>query len=140
MPTVLAAEGVSVLSLGLRLILSLGVVLGLIGGLVYIARRRGSGLGFAFGAATSPITVKAREQLTRGSTVALLQVGERALLIGVTDQRIEVLAEGEELLPPEPEVTEITDDRTSSITDPDGSVPPGMNLIEALRDRSVRRS
>ena len=144
MPFLLAAESVSVLSLGFRLIVSLAVVLGIIGGLVYVARRRGGGLGFAFGPAASVITVKGREQLNRNSTVALLKVGERALLVGVTDQRIEVLAEGDELLPAEPEVTETEttteDDRTSSIVDPDGSMPPGMNLIEALREWSVRRS
>lgn len=137
---VLAAEGVSVISLGFRLILSLGVVLGLIGGLVWVARRRGTGLGFGFGPSAEAIVVKGREQISRNSTIALLKVGDRALLVGVTDQRIEVLAEGEELLPAELEVSETTDDRTSSIADPDGSVPSGMNLIEALREWSVRRS
>lgn len=137
--TVLASE-VSVVGLGFRLILSLGVVLGLIGGLVWVARRKGSGLGFSFGPTAEVITIKGREQLTRNSTVALLQVGERALLVGVTDQEIKVLAEGDELLPVEPEITETADDRTSSLAGPGGSVPPGMNLIEALREWSVRRS
>jgi flagellar protein FliO/FliZ len=137
--TVLAAE-VSVVGLGIRLILSLGVVLGLIGGIVWVARRKGSGFGFNFGPVAEVISVKGREQLTRNSAVALLQVGERALLVGVTDQEIKVLAEGDDLLPDEPESTETADDRTSSMADPGGSVPPGMNVIEALREWSVRRS
>ena len=129
----------SVLTLGLRLIVSLAIVLGAIAALTWAARRRnGFGLGLGLGGSHSAIVVKSREALTRNGTVALLQVGERALLVGVTEQHIEVLAEGADLLPPEPEET--ADDRTSSITDPGGSVPPGMNFMEMLRERSVRRS
>jgi len=122
----------------LRLVVSLGIVLGLIAALAWAAKRpKGLGLGFNTKGA---ITVKGREQLGRASTIALLQVGDRTILVGANEHTIAVLAEGDELLPPEPEAPVSADDRTSSIAEPDGSVPPGMNLIEMLREWSVRRT
>lgn len=144
MPRLVLLADLSVLTLGLRLIVSLGIVLGAIAALTWAARRR-NGFGFGLGGAQSAITVRSREALTRNGTVALLEVGERALLIGITEQRIEVLAEGADLLPPEQ--VETPDDRTSSaggytssIVDPGGSTPPGTSFMEILRERSVRRS
>lgn len=134
-PVALLAE-VSVLSMAFRLIVSLGIVLGLIALLAWAARRQ-KGLGLGFGG-RGTITVRAREQLGRGTTIALVQVGGRTLLIGANEHAIEVLAEGDEMLPPEDVVT--ADDRTSSVADPDGSVSPGMNMIEMLREWSVRRT
>ncbi|MEM9466964.1 MAG: flagellar biosynthetic protein FliO [Actinomycetota bacterium] len=136
----------STLWLGVRLIFSLAIVLGLIWALAWAARR-GKGLGLGIGAARGSINVRAREQVGRNTTIALLEVGDRVLLIGANEQAVEVLAEGDDLIAEEPESTPSedgdvsTDDRTSSQVDPviRGSAPPGMNLIEALRERSVRR-
>ena len=140
----------STLWLGVRLIFSLAIVLGLIYALSWAARR-GKGLGLGIGAQRGAISVRAREQIGRNTTVALLEVGDRVLLIGANEQAVEVLAEGDDLIvdDPEPEPSEdgesgsttSTDDRTSSQADPfiRGSATPGMNLIEALRERSVRR-
>ena len=140
----------STLWLGVRLIFSLAIVLGLIWALAWAARR-GKGLGLGIGAQRGAISVRAREQVGRNTTIALLEVGDRVLLIGANEQAVEVLAEGDDLIadPPEPEPADgdtgsddmTTDDRTSSQADPviRGSAPPGMNLIEALRERSVRR-
>ena len=141
----------STLWLGVRLIFSLAIVLGLIYALSWAARR-GKGLGLGIGAQRGAISVRAREQIGRNTTVALLEVGDRVLLIGANEQAVEVLAEGDDLIVDEPEPessadgdadssTTATDDRTSSQADPfiRGSATPGMNLIEALRERSVRR-
>ena len=137
MPSVLVVADISVLWLGLRLVASLCVILAMIAGLSWLAKRS-KGLGLGLGSAKGAIVVRGREQLTRGSMVTLIEVGGRALLIGATEQSITVLAEGDDMLPAEMAVP--TDDRTSSSTDPDGSVSPGMNLIEMLREWSVRRS
>ena len=146
--------GTSTLWLGVRLIFSLGIVLGLIMGLSWVLRR-GKGLGFGMGATRGAISVRSREQIGRNTTIALLEGGERVLLIGANEQAVQVLAEGDDLLLPEPDepadgdasptggAAQSTDDRTSSQTDPfirGKSVPPGMNLIEALREWSVRRA
>lgn len=129
---------ISVLWLGLRLVASLGVILAMIAGLAWLAKRP-RGLGFGLGPAKGAISVRSREQLNRSSTIALIEVGERAFLIGTTEQQVTILAEGNDLLPAE-EVAVPSDDRTSSNTDPDGSVSPGMNMIEMLREWSVRRT
>lgn len=132
----------SVLWLGLRLVFSLGIVLGLIVALSWMAKRgKGLGLGAAGRARKGAIEVRARHQLSRSTTVALLEVGDRALLIAANDQSIEVIAEGEDLLAAEePLAEEATDDRTSSQVDPMGSTPTGMSLIEVLREWSLRRA
>lgn len=137
----------STLWLGIRLIFSLAIVLGLIMALSW-AVRRGKGLGLGLGAQRGAISVRAREQLGRNTTIALVEVGDRVLLIGANEQAVEVLAEGGDLIVDEPEPAPSTgdmstDDRTSSQADPfirGRSVPPGMHLIEALRERSVRRT
>jgi flagellar biogenesis protein FliO len=136
---------VSVISMVFRLVVSLGIVLGMIAALAWAAKRP-KGLGLGFGA-KGAITVRSREQLGRATTVALLQVGNRTILVGANEHTVEVLAEGDDLLPSEPEPTapdsddsETADDRTSSYVAPDGAASPGMNLIEMLREWSVRRT
>lgn len=136
MPTAAVLADVSVISMAFRLVVSLGIVLGMIAVLTWVARRpKGLGLGFGTKGA---ITVCGREQLGRASTIALVRVGERTLLIGANEHTVEVLAEGADMAPPEAPVS--ADDRTSSFADPDGSASPGMNLIEMLREWSVRRT
>ena len=134
---------VSVIGMVLRLVVSLGIVLGMIAALAWAAKRpKGLGLG---GRSKGAITILSREQLGRETTVALLQVGGRTILVGANEHSIEVLAEGDELIPPEPEAPDAyasisADDRTSSNAAPDGAASPGMNLIEMLREWSVRRA
>ena len=75
------------IELSLRILFSLLVVLGLLWGLARIARRPLSGR------AGSPLTVVARAQLTRAAAVAVVQVGDRALVLGITDQSVNLLAD-----------------------------------------------
>jgi flagellar biogenesis protein FliO len=134
---------VSVISMVFRLVVSLGIVLGMIAALAWAAKRpKGLGLGSR---SRGTITVHSREQVGRATTVALLQVGGRTILVGANEHTVEVLAEGDELLPPEPDASDAdastsADDMTSSIVAPDGATSPGMNLIEMLREWSVRRT
>jgi len=135
---------ISVISMVFRLVVSLGIVLGMIAALAWAAKRpKGLGLGVR---SRGAITVHGREQLGRATTIALLQVGDRTVLVGANEHTVEVLAEGNELLlpDPEPEVpaadSETADDRTSSMVAPDGATSPGMNLIEMIREWSVRRT
>ena len=136
---------VSVVSMVFRLVVSLGIVLGMIAALAWAAKRpKGLGLGVR---TRGTITVHGREQLGRATTVALLQVGDRTILVGANEHAVEVLAEGDELLASEAEPDApasddamTADDRTSSIVAPGGATPPGMNLIEMIREWSVRRA
>ena len=90
------------LELTVRLAASLAVVVGLLLVLARVAGRR-----FA-GRAGAPIQVLHRQPLSRSSSVAMISVGSRVLLVGSTDHQVSLLAEvdPEELdLPEEVEPT-----------------------------------
>jgi flagellar protein FliO/FliZ len=71
----------------LRIGFSLLVVLGLLWLLARVARRPLSGR------AAGALAVLARQQVTRGSTVAVVRVVDRALILGVTDGHVTLLGE-----------------------------------------------
>ena len=74
----------------LRIGFSLLVVLGLMWGLAKVARRVPGG---NRGAGT--LSVLNRQQLARGAAVTVVQVGDKALILGVTDQQVSLLGETE---------------------------------------------
>ena len=77
------------IEVALRIVFSLAVVLLLMWGLARLARRPLSGRG------GGALSVLARQPLTRGASVAVVRVGERAYVLGVTDQNVTLLAEAE---------------------------------------------
>lgn len=123
---------------------SLVVVIGLLWGLVKLARSRGLG-----GAAQDLIAVRAQRGLNRSTSLMLVQVGSRNLLLGVADGGVQVLSEGDDLVSaPTIEEGTVLDQRTGL----DGGVaepvtisalasvkPPSRGLLNRLRDRTVRR-
>ena len=74
----------------LRIGFSLLVVFGLMWGLAKVARRP---LGIR--RSTGAVSVLHRQQLTRGAAVAVVRVGDQALILGVTDQQVSLLGETE---------------------------------------------
>jgi flagellar protein FliO/FliZ len=80
------------IELTVRIIFSLLVVFGLLWGLAKLARRPLSGRGRGF------LQVVARQQLTRGSAVAVVKVADRALILGVTEQGVTLLADADPTL------------------------------------------
>jgi flagellar protein FliO/FliZ len=70
-----------------RLLVSLAAVLGL---MWFIGRRMKRG---GRAKATQLIDVLGRQQLSRNASVAVVRVGEQALVIGVTDAQVSVLGE-----------------------------------------------
>ncbi|MFI5911190.1 flagellar biosynthetic protein FliO [Dactylosporangium sp. NPDC051541] len=48
------------------------------------------------------LTVVARQQLSRGSSVAVVKVADRALVLGVSDAGVSLLADADAALFPEP--------------------------------------
>jgi flagellar protein FliO/FliZ len=65
--------------LAVRIAFSLLVVLGLLWGLAKVARRPFGGRG------AGPLRVLARQQLSRGASVAVVRVADRALVLGVSE-------------------------------------------------------
>ncbi|WP_433610134.1 flagellar biosynthetic protein FliO [Dactylosporangium sp. CA-139114] len=52
------------------------------------------------------VTVVARQQLSRGSSVAVVKVADRALVLGVSDAGVSLLADADAALFPEPQPLE----------------------------------
>jgi flagellar protein FliO/FliZ len=76
------------IELVLRIGFSLLIVFGLMWGLAKVARRP---LGSKRG--TGALSVLNRQQLSRGSSVAVVQVADKAFVLGVTDQQVSLLGE-----------------------------------------------
>src|SRR5262245_7000918 len=72
-----------------RIAFSLLVVLGLMWGLAKLARRPLAGRGGDL------VDVLARQQLSRGSSVAVVRIADRALVLGVTDAGVSLLADAD---------------------------------------------
>lgn len=110
------------LELTLRLVFSLAAVIGLLLLLAKLSSRR---FGSRHGAT---LTVLHRQSLSRSATVSLVTVGERVLLLGVTDQQVSLLAELDPDELPEPEEPET--DPTSGPAGREGGRP---GLAEAVK-------
>ncbi len=110
-----------------RMLASLVVVGVLLWALAKVARNRGFST-----LARGPIHVQAQRALNRSASLVLVRVGERQLLLGVGEQGVQVLAEGDELMA-DLAAGGVDDpaDATVDITDP--------GLLESLRERTVRR-
>jgi flagellar biosynthetic protein FliO len=85
-------SGPNTLLLMLRLVLSLGVVLAVVGAAVWALKRRGPLRG-AGGRAASRLEVLDRRALSKHAAVAVVRSGPRTFLVGVTDQQVSVLGE-----------------------------------------------
>lgn len=78
------------IELVLRIGFSLLIVLGLMWGLARLIRRP-LGVGRHHG----PLAVLNRQPLTRAAAVTVVRVGDRAMILGVTDQQISLLGEAD---------------------------------------------
>lgn len=118
---------------------SLVVVIVLLLVLVKLARSRGLG-----GVAQDLIDVRAQRGLNRSTSLMLVQVGSRNLLLGVADGGVQVLSEGDDLVAVQP----VDDaeggfqghaDEPITISALPSTKPPSAGLLNRLRDRTVRR-
>ena len=122
-------EDVSLLALLGRLAVSLGVVFALMAVAGKVLRRRG--LGTRGTTATSRIEVLARQGLGRTSSVQLVRVGGRTLVLGVTETNVTVLGEADPLL--------LEAELALLPSEPETPVTPGLGpLLELLKDRTTR--
>ena len=75
------------LELGVRVVISLGVVLGLFWTIARIGSRKVGGRD------RSLVRVRSRQGLSRGSSLAVVEVGSRVLVVGVSDAGVRLLTE-----------------------------------------------
>jgi flagellar protein FliO/FliZ len=135
----------------LRIGFSLLVVFGLMWGLARVARRGGVGR-----RGGGSLAVLNKQSLSRGSSVAVVQVADRALILGVTDTQVSLLGEtdldafGHEPHPPRnpaPAVDGVLPPVHPTVLPHhggklDGSLlSPGVwgSTLDFLRDRTTRR-
>lgn len=144
---------VSLGELLLRLVVSLAVVIGLMLVAAWVVRRKG-GAALLGGGGRSPFTVVARQSLTKSASLQVVTIGDRALVLGVTEQSVTLLAEADPELFPEGrsgsgevsvEVRRYdggSGAQRTALPEGDASMSPGPAWkagLEQLRERSVRR-
>ena len=133
----------SIATLLVRVVVSLGVVLASMWGTAAVRRRRG-GVGTAPARRGTrrrgvPLEVIARHGLSRTSSIAVVRLGGRALVLGVTDHQVTLLTEVD---PAELDALPDFDDALVGPAGP-GTGPgplPWKVTLEQLRERTVRRS
>ena len=134
----------SLVALLVRVVVSLGVVLAVMAGAAAVLRRSGV-VGTApagkrgLRRSRPALEVIARHGLSRGSSVAVVRLGDRALVLGVTEHNVSLLTEVD---PAELDAPAGADDGLVGPAGPGigaGSLPWKVAL-EQLRERTVRRS
>lgn len=128
---------VSVGELFVRLVVSLGVVVGVMAASAWALKRLNQGGLGARARAGRPVRIEVlgRQTLGRRSSVVLIRAGDRGMVLGVTDQNVTLLAEtdADDLMEEAPGTVPPTDDLVVA-------GPPWRNFTESLRERTVRRS
>ncbi|GAB1643321.1 FliO/MopB family protein [Krasilnikovia sp. MM14-A1259] len=110
------------IELVLRIGFSLLIVFGLMWGLAKVVRRPLTGRH-----RTPNLAVLDRQQLARGAVVTVVQVADRALILGVTDQYVSLLGEAElHMFDPLPPVT--TKKRDPVSLEPEATLAPDLGL------------
>jgi flagellar protein FliO/FliZ len=126
----------STLMLFVRLIMSLAVVIGLMWVAANVLRKRGfTGVGGRRTGARGPeVEVIARRPLARNASIAVVRVGDRSLVVGVTDHQVTNLGEVE--------FTDIDLQEDNTWTVSSGASSPGTawkTMLEQMRNRTARR-
>ena len=118
------------IELVLRIGFSLLIVFGLMWALARVVRR-------PLGAGRGPgsLAVLQRQQLSRGSSVAVVQVAGKALVLGVTDQHVSLLGETD-LAAFETEA-QVAEHRMPVALE--SSSRTWRSALDVLRDRTMRR-
>ena len=128
----------STLLLFVRLLFSLGVVIMLMWGAAVFMKRRGIAPGPNRRQARGvQVELLARRPLGRNTSIAVVRVGERALVVGVTDHNVTKLDETSV-----DDIDLMDDGTTWTVPSGAGLSAPGTAwkaMLEQLRNRTVRR-
>jgi flagellar protein FliO/FliZ len=133
-------SSVSTVALFARLIVSLGVVIGLMWVAAAILRRRGIGHAPRKNAAGVQVELLARKSMGRNVSIAVVRVADQAMVVGITDHQVTTLGHttvGDfDLRVGETKPSEAQ--RTALPTGPDGSATAWKAMLDQLRERTVR--
>jgi flagellar protein FliO/FliZ len=123
-----------------RLIFSLAVVMGLMWAAATVLRKRGLVSGSARRGSGAEIEVIARRSMGRNSSIAVVKVGDRTMVVGVTDHQITKLDDAELLA-----VIDLREEEAAGATwtAPAGTTPSlgtaWKTMLEQMRTRTARR-
>ena len=149
------ATDTNVVELALRLVLSMGLIVAIIVVASKVLKGKTT-LNFGRRQSDGPkLDVLDRTQVARHASVAVVRVGGRGLIVGITEQSVSLLAEAPELVDRyeqaeagrlEPislplEASDHTESERTALS-PELTAPSRtrMNFFEALRETTVRRS
>jgi len=122
----------------IRLVLSLALIAGVLWFAAGVARKRGLGQGNGL------IEVVARQRMGRASTVSVVRIADRVLVVGATEEQVTLLAEVDGDV-----IAEAVAERRAALPAPAGT--PGAlagsvfdragwtTFVSQLRERTVRR-
>ena len=117
-----------------RLLLSLGVVIGLMWFAANVLRKRGFSPGAGKRGPRGPnVELLARRQLNRNASIAVVRVGDRSIVVGVTDHQVTKLDDVE--------IDDITVDEGNTWTVPSGAngpTPAWKTMLDQMRTKTVR--
>ena len=128
----------STLVLFARLIFSLAVVIGLMWVAANVLRKRGfSGAGPRRGPRGPQVDLVARRALGRNAAIAVVRVGDRSMVVGITDHQVTNLGDVE-LLPGDD--IDLNEGNTWTVSSgATGSTSAWKTMLEQMRNRTARR-
>jgi flagellar protein FliO/FliZ len=124
----------------IRLVLSLAFIAAVLWFAARVAQKRGLGQGNGL------IEVVARQRMGRASTVSVVRIADRVLVVGATEEQVTLLAEVDGDV-----VEEAMAERRPAVAQPAGAGAPGVlagsvfdrngwtTFVTQLRERTVRR-
>jgi flagellar protein FliO/FliZ len=125
----------STLGLFMRLIMSLGIVIGLMWAAAHVLRRRGLAPAARRAQKNVQVELLARKALARNASIAVVRVAGRSMIVGVTDHNITKLDDAD--------VAEIDLEETGATwtvpQGPNGPAPTWKTMLDQWRNRTVRR-
>jgi len=131
---------VSLVALMGRLIVAMGIVVGLMIIAGRVVRNRGLGGAVGRGPASAPVRIEvlARQGFGRNASVAVIRAAGKGLVLGVTETNVTVLAEADLTALD----AQISDEAigTASSGARSSSGPSWKAMLELARDKTVRRS
>jgi flagellar biosynthetic protein FliO len=128
----------STLVLFARLIFSLAVVIGLMWVAANVLRKRGfSGANPRRGPRGPQVDLVARRALGRNAAIAVVRVGDRSMVVGITDHQVTNLGDVELLPGDEIDVNEGNTWTVSSGAT--GSTSAWKTMLEQMRNHTARR-
>jgi flagellar protein FliO/FliZ len=132
----------STASLLIRLVVSLGIVVGLMILATKVIRKRGYGGSVAAparGAASTSVEVLARRGLSRNSSIVVVRAGGRDLVLGVSDNNVTLLSEADPAAVEQAVAEAGPAPRTGPVRGTQGSGSAWKALLDHMRERTVRR-